>query len=143
MFKSDYFSKNWSPPSMSRSSHQRSSLRKSVRRNFTKFTGQYCAKISFLIKLQVSVCNFNKNETLAQVFSSEFCETFKKTSFIEHLWATASACQALLEFRIPSPAWCFSVISENMYPTTNSTLLQNNLKYKHDFSKHLMFMYTF
>ena len=136
--KLDYFSKNWSPPSMSRSSHQRSSLRKSVRRNFTK-----CAKIFFLIKLQVSVCNFNKNETLAQVFSSEFCETFKNTSFIEHLWETASACQALLEFRIPSPAWWFSVISENMYPTPNSTLLQNSLKYRHDFSKHLMFMYTF
>ena len=77
------------------------------------------------------------------MFSSEFCETFKNTSFIEHLWATASGCQALLEFRIPSPAWCFSVISENMHPTPNSTLLQNNLKYRHDFSKHLMFMYTF
>ena len=143
MFKSDYFSKNWSPPSMSRSSHQRSSLRKVFVEILQNLQDNTCAKISFLIKLQVSVCNFNKNETLAQVFSREFCETFKKTSFIEHLWATASACQALLEFRIPSPAWCFSVISENMYPTTNSTLLQNNLKYRHDFSKHLMFMYTF
>ena len=29
------------------------------------------------------------DETLVQVFSSEFCEIFKNTSFIEHLQATA------------------------------------------------------
>ena len=28
---------------------------------------------------------FNKKETLAQVFSCEFCKIFKKTFFIEHL----------------------------------------------------------
>ena len=33
-----------------------------------------CARISFLIKFQVSVCNFIKKETLAQVFSCGFCE---------------------------------------------------------------------
>ena len=32
-----------------------------------------CAKISFLIKLQALACNFIKKETLAQVFSYEFC----------------------------------------------------------------------
>ena len=31
-------------------------------------------------------CNFIKNETLAQVFSCEFCEISKNTFFIEHLW---------------------------------------------------------
>ena len=31
-----------------------------------------------------------KKETLAQVFSSEFCEISKNTFFIEHLKATAS-----------------------------------------------------
>ena len=35
-------------------------------------------------------CNFIKKETLAQVFSCEFCDIFKKTFFTEHLWATAS-----------------------------------------------------
>ena len=35
-------------------------------------------------------CNFVKKDTLAQVFSSEFCEISKNTFFIEHLWATAS-----------------------------------------------------
>ena len=36
------------------------------------------------------VCNFIKKETLAQVFSGEFCEIFKNTFFTEHLWRTAS-----------------------------------------------------
>ena len=31
-----------------------------------------------------------KNETLAQVFSCEFCETFQNTSFTDHLQPTAS-----------------------------------------------------
>ena len=30
--------------------------------------------------------NFIKRETTAQLFSSEFCEIFKNTSSIEHLW---------------------------------------------------------
>ena len=29
-------------------------------------------------------------ETLAQVFSGEFCKIYKNTFFTEHLWATAS-----------------------------------------------------
>ena len=34
-------------------------------------------------------CNFIKKETLAQVFSCEFCEISKNTFFTEHLLATA------------------------------------------------------
>ena len=40
-------------------------------------------KKSFLIK-------FIKKESLAQVFSCEFCEISKNTFFTEHLWTTAS-----------------------------------------------------
>ena len=47
-----------------------------------------CARISFLKKLQA--CNYIKNETLAHVFSCEFCEISKNTFFTEHLWTTAS-----------------------------------------------------
>ena len=39
-----------------------------------------CARVPFLIKLQNEVCNFIKKETLAQVFSCEFCEISKNTS---------------------------------------------------------------
>ena len=35
-------------------------------------------------------CNVIKKETLAQVFSCEFCEISKNTFFAEHLWTTAS-----------------------------------------------------
>ena len=34
--------------------------------------------------------NFIKKETLARVFSCEFCEIFKNTFLTEHLLATAS-----------------------------------------------------
>ena len=44
-----------------------------------------CARVSFLIKLQAEACNFIKKETLAHVFSCEFCEIFKNTSFAEYL----------------------------------------------------------
>ena len=46
-------------------------------------------RVSFLIK-------FIKKETLAQVFSCEFCEIFKNTVFTEHLWATASVFRVFL-----------------------------------------------
>ena len=45
-----------------------------------------CARVAFLIKLQADACNFIKKVTLAQVFSCEFCEIFKNTFFMEHLW---------------------------------------------------------
>ena len=40
-----------------------------------------CARVSLLIKLQTEAkaCNFIKKETLAQVFSCEFCEISKNT----------------------------------------------------------------
>ena len=40
---------------------------------------------------QPEACNFIKKETLAQVFSCEFCEISKSTFFTEHLCTTASA----------------------------------------------------
>ena len=35
-------------------------------------------------------CNFIKKESMAQVFSCEFCEISTNTFFTEHLWAIAS-----------------------------------------------------
>ena len=40
-------------------------------------------------------CNFIKKETLAQVFSCEFCKIFKNTFFTEQLWTTDSAMRTL------------------------------------------------
>ena len=50
---------------------------KVVLKNFSKFTGNTCASVTFLIKLQ------------AQVFSSEFWQIFKNI-FTEHLRVTVS-----------------------------------------------------
>ena len=43
-----------------------------------------------------AACNFIKKETLAQVFSCEFCEIFKNTFFTEHLRLTAFGNDLLL-----------------------------------------------
>ena len=48
------------------------------------------AKLHFKINLQASACNLIKTETLAQVFSSEFCQIFKNSFFKEHLRTPAS-----------------------------------------------------
>ena len=64
---------------MTRSSHQRCSTIKGVLRNFAKLTGKHLCQSLFL----------NKKETLAQMFSSEFCKISKNTFFKEHLRTTA------------------------------------------------------
>ena len=38
-----------------------------------------CARVSFLLKLQASSCNFIKKEALVQALSCEFCKNFKNT----------------------------------------------------------------
>ena len=60
---------------ISRSSHPRCSVRKGVVSNFAKLTGKQCVRPATLLK----------KETLAQVFSCEFCEISKNTFFTEHL----------------------------------------------------------
>ena len=47
-------------------------------------------KMMFLQISQNSQENTYKKETIAQVFSCEFCEISKNIFFTEHLWATAS-----------------------------------------------------
>ena len=56
-----------------------------------------CIKVSFLIKLEASACNFIEKETLTQVLSCECCEIFKNTVFTEHLRATASKNKVFIE----------------------------------------------
>ena len=73
-----------------RSSHQRCSIKKVFLKISQNLQENTCARVSFLIKLQASVCHFIKKETLALLFSCEFFEISKNTFFREHLWATAS-----------------------------------------------------
>ena len=69
-----------------RSSHQRCSMKKGVLRNFAKFTGKHLCQ-----------SNYIKKETLAQVFSCEFCGLSKNTFFAEQLKATASVYEYLIQ----------------------------------------------
>ena len=69
-----------------RSSRYRSSrpdvlCKKSVLRNFAKFTGKHSVRVSFLIKLQAPACNFIKKKALPQVLSCEFYKISKNTFF--------------------------------------------------------------
>ena len=50
-----------------------STYKNSILKFFTKFTRK------------LEACNLIKNDTLAQVFSHEFCEIFKSTCFVEHM----------------------------------------------------------
>ena len=65
--------------------------KKDVLRNSAKFTGKHLCQSLFFNKIADLACNFVKKETLAQVFSCEFCKISRNTFFIEHLQATASA----------------------------------------------------
>ena len=58
---------------------QRCSVKKVLLKISQRSQENTCATVSFLIKLQAGACNFIKKETLAQVFSREFCEISKKT----------------------------------------------------------------
>ena len=49
-----------------------------------------CARAPFLIKFQALAYNFIKKETLAQVFSFEFCEILR--NFTSFLLNTSSGC---------------------------------------------------
>ena len=68
---------------------QRYSVRKGVLRNFAKFTGKHLCQSLFFNEVASAACNFIKKETLAQVFSCEFCEISKNNVFTEHLCTTA------------------------------------------------------
>ena len=81
--------------SLCRSSHQKCSVKKGVLRNVAKFTGNHLCQSIFFNKV-AGACNFIKKETLAQVFSCEFCEISKNTFFTEHVWATASYCVCVI-----------------------------------------------
>ena len=74
---------------ISRSSHQRCSMKKVFLELLQNSQESTCSRVSFLIK-KAEACNFVKKETLAQVLSCDFCEISKNTFFTEHLQTTAS-----------------------------------------------------
>ena len=55
--------------------------KKGVLTNSAKFTGKHLCQSLFFNKVAGAARNLIKKETLAQVFSREFCEIFKNTFF--------------------------------------------------------------
>ena len=51
--------------------------KKGVLKNLAKFTGKHLRQSLSFNKVACAAYNFIKKETLAQVFSCEFCEIFK------------------------------------------------------------------
>ena len=69
------------------SNHRKCSIKKGVIKDFVKFRRKHqCQNLFF----RPQACNFNRKETLAQVFSCWFCEIFKDIHLTEHLRPTAS-----------------------------------------------------
>ena len=76
-----------------RSSHQKCFIKKAFFKILENSQENTCVRVSFLIKLQAEICYYTcrlrsatlfKKETMAQVFSCKFCETFKNSLFTEH-----------------------------------------------------------
>ena len=71
-----------------RSNHWRCFVKKGVLRNFAKFTKKHLCHTPVPSGLRPA--SFLKKESLAQLFSCEFCEIYKNTFFTEHLRTTTS-----------------------------------------------------
>ena len=77
---------------------QRCSLKKLLLEISQISSENTCVRVSFLIKLQPSTCNFIKKETLAQVFPIEICEIFKNAYFYRTPLMAASDSSIKLQF---------------------------------------------
>ena len=64
-----------------RSSRPELFCKKGVFRNFAKLTGKHLCQSLFFNEVVDQACNFIKKETLAQMFSCEFCEISNNTVF--------------------------------------------------------------
>ena len=102
---------------------------------------KYCILLAKLIRLERPLaCNFIKKETLAPVFSSEFCKISKNTFFTEHLRTTASV------FRKKVPDMRAMMISLKLR-CCNFSLTNKKTVYRLDLqlptAKQLDFTYTY
>ena len=84
-----------------RSSRPEVFCKKGVLGNFAKFTGKHLCQSLFFNKVAGGACNFIKKETLAQVFSCEFCEISKNT-FSQRTPLVAASGYSSLHFVIHS-----------------------------------------
>ena len=65
-------------------------MKKCVPKNLENFTGKHQCQRLFFHKVTDSGLQFYQKETLAQMFSYEFCKIFENNFFSEYLRVTAS-----------------------------------------------------
>ena len=65
--------------SVNRSSHPEVFVEKAFLEISQNSQESTCARVSFSIKFQAEACNFIQKETLAQLFSCEFCKISKNS----------------------------------------------------------------
>ena len=65
-------------------------MEKASLKNVAIFLGKHLCWILFLRKLRASGLQLYEREAPTQVFSCDYCEIFKYTSFEKHLQTTAS-----------------------------------------------------
>ena len=83
-----------------------------------------------------------KKETLAQVFSCEFCEISKNNFFTEHLWKTASPLTGKKVKPSNNSAICDHLLHCNFLPSFDnfSVLAYENKKYLLEIKESLLIM---
>ena len=85
---------------------RKSHLRRSIKKVFLNVSQNpqenTFARLSFLVKLQASTCNFIEKGTLAQAFSDELCEILKNTFFTEHFRKTVSVMSQVITRNLTS-----------------------------------------
>ena len=90
----------------------------SVLRNFPKYTVKHLYKSLFFNKAAGPSPNFIKKETLAQVFSCEFCEVSKNTFSYRMSLMAASDSRYVLEAPDQSDNWNFCSVKINLTENT-------------------------
>ena len=88
--------------------------------NFTKFSGKHLCQSLFLNK--VVPATLLKKETLAQVFSCEFCEIFKNTFFYRTPPVAASEMQKQRQ-------WLATAVNDIWVIWCNQIFIQDTINY--------------
>ena len=100
-----------------RSSRPEVFCKKGVLKKFAKFSGKHLCQSLFFNKVAGGACNFIKKETLAQVFSCEFCKISKNTFFYRTPPVAASVLISPLYCPIEG-VFCRHVLWDGSFPET-------------------------
>ena len=90
-----------------------------------RLANPFQSSVAFYIE-NPQACNFIKKETLAEVFSCEFCRISKNTFFTEHLWTIA--LESLNSCWVPTT---YKILVDKLYlvEVTNQFCFENEHRF--------------